>query len=215
MEPAWRELRLTVQIATKLNRSHLVHGEAAYLLPCLGRTEMTGRQAARSPCRSRTAQPASTARVGRRRRPAHSAVRAGDHRRHRQGYAGPPNPNVDWDGWVADYYACPRCDRRDLSGIFHDFNAAHVEAGRLSSRNSRRANGIGRRRRQGELHHPDFCATDLDATGEPRRLRLMTLRSNDQFNTTDLRLRRPFPRHPRHADGGADAPQRHSDASGL
>ena len=29
-------LRLTVQIATKLNRSHLIHGEVAYLLPCLG-----------------------------------------------------------------------------------------------------------------------------------------------------------------------------------
>ena len=38
-------MRLTVQIATKLNRSHLVHGEVAYLLPCLGRTEES-RQAA-------------------------------------------------------------------------------------------------------------------------------------------------------------------------
>ena len=39
MEDAWTEQRLTVQIATKLNRSHLVTGEVAYLLPCLGRTE--------------------------------------------------------------------------------------------------------------------------------------------------------------------------------
>ena len=29
-----------MQIATKLNRSHLFHGEIAYLLPCLGRTEI-------------------------------------------------------------------------------------------------------------------------------------------------------------------------------
>ena len=40
MEQAWRGLRLTVQIATKLNRSHLIHGEVAYLLPCLGRLEV-------------------------------------------------------------------------------------------------------------------------------------------------------------------------------
>ena len=40
MEEAWRKLRLTVQIATKLNRSHLVHGEISYVLPCLGRTEV-------------------------------------------------------------------------------------------------------------------------------------------------------------------------------
>ena len=40
LEPAWRKLALTVQIATKLNRSHLIHGEVVYLLPCLGRIEI-------------------------------------------------------------------------------------------------------------------------------------------------------------------------------
>src|SRR5262249_23680403 len=40
VEAAWRRLRLTVQIATKLNRSHIIHGEIAYLLPCLGRIEI-------------------------------------------------------------------------------------------------------------------------------------------------------------------------------
>lgn len=49
MEEAWRKLRLTVQVATKLNRSHVVHGAIAYLLPCLGRIEIdeqaTGPQA--------------------------------------------------------------------------------------------------------------------------------------------------------------------------
>ena len=36
---ALRNCRLTVHIATKLNRSHLVHGTTALLLPCLGRSE--------------------------------------------------------------------------------------------------------------------------------------------------------------------------------
>jgi molybdopterin-dependent oxidoreductase alpha subunit len=39
----WKALRqcaLTVHVATKLNRSHLVHGQAALILPCLGRTEV-------------------------------------------------------------------------------------------------------------------------------------------------------------------------------
>ena len=39
MEPAWRQLELTVQIATKLNRSHLINGRSAWLLPCLARSE--------------------------------------------------------------------------------------------------------------------------------------------------------------------------------
>ncbi|KTT23968.1 FdhF/YdeP family oxidoreductase [Pseudacidovorax intermedius] len=39
----WRALRqcdLTVHVATKLNRSHVVHGREALILPCLGRTEI-------------------------------------------------------------------------------------------------------------------------------------------------------------------------------
>ena len=36
---ALRNCELTVQVSTKLNRSHLVHGKRALILPCLGRTE--------------------------------------------------------------------------------------------------------------------------------------------------------------------------------
>ena len=36
---ALRKVALTVQVSTKLNRSHLVTGEEALILPCLGRTE--------------------------------------------------------------------------------------------------------------------------------------------------------------------------------
>lgn len=37
---ALRGCELTVHVTTKLNRSHLVHGRDAYILPCLGRTEI-------------------------------------------------------------------------------------------------------------------------------------------------------------------------------
>ena len=40
MEPAWRKLRLSVQVSTKLNRNHPITGEVSYILPCLGRTEI-------------------------------------------------------------------------------------------------------------------------------------------------------------------------------
>ena len=36
---ALRSCDLTVQVSTKLNRSHLVHGRSALILPCLGRSE--------------------------------------------------------------------------------------------------------------------------------------------------------------------------------
>ena len=37
---AFRRLRLSAQISTKLNRNHLITGEQALILPCLGRTEI-------------------------------------------------------------------------------------------------------------------------------------------------------------------------------
>ncbi|MEM6377766.1 MAG: molybdopterin dinucleotide binding domain-containing protein, partial [Bacteroidota bacterium] len=37
---ALRNCALTIQVSTKLNRSHLVHGEQALILPCLGRTNI-------------------------------------------------------------------------------------------------------------------------------------------------------------------------------
>ena len=37
---ALQQCDLTVQISTKLNRSHLIHGRDALILPCLGRTEV-------------------------------------------------------------------------------------------------------------------------------------------------------------------------------
>lgn len=36
---ALRRCNLTVHVSTKLNRSHLIHGKQALILPCLGRTE--------------------------------------------------------------------------------------------------------------------------------------------------------------------------------
>jgi len=39
VEAGLRRMRLTVHIATKLNRTHLVTGEESLLLPCLGRSE--------------------------------------------------------------------------------------------------------------------------------------------------------------------------------
>jgi molybdopterin-dependent oxidoreductase alpha subunit len=37
---ALQKCKLTVQVSTKLNRSHLIHGEEAIILPCFGRTDI-------------------------------------------------------------------------------------------------------------------------------------------------------------------------------
>jgi molybdopterin-dependent oxidoreductase alpha subunit len=101
--PAWRKLRLTVQIETKLNKSCLVHGDVSYILPCLGRIEIdrqNGKPQAVSVEDSTAcihgsrgyAEPASTEL---RSEPWIIAALAKAML--------PPNPKVDWDGWIADY----------------------------------------------------------------------------------------------------------------
>ena len=103
MEPAWPGLRLSVQIATKLNRSHIVPGDATYLLPCLGRIEIdeqaTGAQAV-------SMENSTTCIHGSRgqRQPvadnlmSEPAIVAGLAKATLA-----QNPKLDWDAWVADY----------------------------------------------------------------------------------------------------------------
>ena len=65
MEDGWRKLPLTVQIITKLNRSAVIHGRAAFLLPCLAASRSTGRPAPSNSSRSRTPPDAFMPHTGR------------------------------------------------------------------------------------------------------------------------------------------------------
>ena len=185
IEPAWRRLRLTVNVATKLNRTHLLHGEVAYLLPCLGRIEID-RQAGKAQMVSMEdstgvmhpshgmAEPAAVtlrSEIDIVARLAESCL--------------PPNPRLPWREWVADYARVREEIARVLPEIFHDF----YERLRIPGGFHR---PIGARHRQWKtstgkanfLGHGELVADpDTPETG-PDVLRLMTLRSDDQFNTT-------------------------------
>ncbi|CAN5435615.1 FdhF/YdeP family oxidoreductase [soil metagenome] len=197
VEAAWRRLRLTVQIATKLNRSHVVHGQVSYLLPCLGRIEID-RQASGEQLVSledstghmhasrAVAEPASTKLLS------EIAIVA---RIAKSTLA--PNPEVKWDEWTNDYALVRDEIAAVLPEIFHDFNARFQTPGgfprpvpareRIWKTENRKANFIVP---EGIVADPD--APSLDGRGDV--LRLMTLRSDDQFNTTiysnDDRFRR-------------------------
>ena len=129
VEAAWRKLRLTVQIATKLNRSHVIHGEVAYLLPCLGRIEIdrqaTGPQivsmedsTGHMHASHAVAEPASKQLMS------EVAIVAGMAKA-----TLPGNPKVTWDRWVGDYALVRDEIARALPDIFHDFNARFERPG--------------------------------------------------------------------------------------
>ena len=187
METAWSRLRLTVQIATKLNRSHLVHGAVSYILPCLGRIEIDRQNGVpqsvsiedSTSCihgsRGR-AQPASAHLLS------EPAIIAGIAKATLVA-----NPLVDWDAWRADYALVRDAIEATYPKIFKDFNLRMWQPGgfrkpvaaseRVWETDTGRANFIV----------PDSLDEDPDIHGgaaAERTLRLFTVRSDGQFNTT-------------------------------
>lgn len=185
VEAAWTRLPLTVQIATKLNRSHLIHGRVAYLLPCVGRIEID-RQATGP--QSVTMEDSTGCMHGSRgvTEPASPFLRS------EPAILGgiakallPPNPHIDWDGWVGDYGLIREEIAAIFPEIFHDFNARMWTPGGFrrplpaAKREWKTPNGKANfKTPQGFDEDPDMVATGPDV------LRLMTMRSDDQFNTT-------------------------------
>lgn len=183
IEPAWERMRLTVQIATKLNRTHLFNGRAAYLLPCLGRSEedeqATGPQTV-------TVEDSFSHIHGSRghRKPASAhlkselAIVAGIAKAVLS-----RNPRVRWDEWMGDYGLVRDLIADTYHEQFHDMNARMFEPGGFYRGNSARERIWKTESGKAVFTAPAMlAATDVaDAEG---RYRLVTVRSNDQFNTT-------------------------------
>jgi molybdopterin-dependent oxidoreductase alpha subunit len=184
MEKAWRKLRLSVQVATKLNRSHLVPGEVTYLLPCLSRIERdvqaTGSQ--RVSMEDSTSvihpsfgdvEPSSEQLLSETRIVAEFAKATLS-----------PNPRLDWTAWTDDYSRVRDAIAETYPQWFKDFNARLDEPGGFYRSNKARKRDFSDTKTGRAMF---IAPKQLSATGfsdEPGLLRLMTLRSNDQFNTT-------------------------------
>ena len=183
VEAAWPGMRLTVQIATKLNRSHLINGQVAYLLPCLGRSEEDRQAGGSQVVTMEDSLSHIYASVGKR-TPASDTLRS-----EMAIVAGiakatlPPNPNVPWDTWVGDYSIIRDQIEKTYPDKFDDFNARMFQPGGFYRGNAAR----------GRIWHTESgkaeftCPDQLSAFGvadKEGRYRLITMRSNDQFNTT-------------------------------
>ncbi|PZN93103.1 MAG: formate dehydrogenase [Alphaproteobacteria bacterium] len=185
VEDAWRQLRLTVAIATKLNRSHLIHGEVAYLLPCLGRIEIdeqaSGPQAVSIESslaqfhgsRGRVA-PASPELMS------EPAIIAGI-----ATATLPDNPRVPWKLWTGDYSDIRRAIEKTWPATFAGLNAHMFDPGGLTRPVAARERKWNTRSGKANFLLPTrmFAGTS-ESYGEAGVLQLTTVRSNDQFNTT-------------------------------
>lgn len=183
MEAAWPDMRLTVQIATKLNRSHLVNGEVAYLLPCLGRSEEDMQESGPQTVTIEDSLSCIHGSVGRH-KPAGKhllselAIVAGIAKA-----TLPPNPKVQWDAWTADYGKVRDLIERTYPTQFESFNERLFTPGGFYRGNAARERVWNTDSGKAEFTVP----TSLSSCGfedRPGRYRLVTMRSNDQFNTT-------------------------------
>ncbi|MGE3663693.1 MAG: FdhF/YdeP family oxidoreductase [Pseudonocardia sp.] len=175
---ALRRCALTVQVSTKLNRSHVVHGREALILPCIGRTE---RDVQRSGLQALTVEDSMSmvhASVGM--RPPASphllsepAIIAG---MARTTLPASPTP---WLDYVADYDRI----RDTMSEVLEGFEDVNRRA--REPRGFRLRQPARERIFRTPSERAEFSLAPLpDVLPPPGMLALATVRSHDQWNTT-------------------------------
>ncbi|MBU2787965.1 FdhF/YdeP family oxidoreductase [Acidithiobacillus sp. VAN18-1] len=183
LQEVWPQQQLTVTVSTKLNRSHLYPGKASYILPCLSRVEIdeqaTGNQTVTIEDSFSMIHPS----IGHR-EPASPQLRS-----ELAIVAGiakatlDPNPKLCWDDWQADYGQVRDLIAATYPEDFHDFNARIQKPGGFWRVNAARERVWKTPSGKAEFTLPERLNA-LDFADAPGRYRLITLRSNDQFNTT-------------------------------
>ncbi|TQL67999.1 molybdopterin-dependent oxidoreductase alpha subunit [Nocardioides albertanoniae] len=178
-EAGMRKTDLTVQVSTKLNRSHLVHGRRALILPCLGRTEKDVQKGSEQGVSVEDAMSMVHISHGRK-KPASPHLRSEIAILAGMARATLPESSTPWESYVEDYDRIRDVMSRALVG-FEDFNR-RVRQEPVGFR-------IAQPARERVFKTPtgaaEFSLVDLpDVVPGPGELILQTMRSHDQWNTT-------------------------------
>jgi molybdopterin-dependent oxidoreductase alpha subunit len=176
---ALRNCELTVQVSTKLNRSHLVHGKQALILPCLGRTDRDLQASGEQGVTVEDAMSMVHISFGFKdpdsvHMRSECAILAG------LAQATLPESKTPWQDYADNYDRIRDTMARALPG-FEDFNrrARHPHGFRI-------AQPARVRVFQTASGRAEFSSAPLADDVDPGegRLMLATVRSHDQFNTT-------------------------------
>jgi len=181
-QAAIRNLDLTVQISTKLNRSHLIHGRDALILPCLGRTEIDIQALGAQSITVEDSMSMVHASAGRNKpasehllsEPAVVAGMASATLGHRS--------VVDWESFVSNYDRI-RDAIEDVFPIFQSYNDRIRVPGGFHLVSSARERIWATPSGKAHFLVYDGLAED-SLEGHPEALWLSTMRSHDQYNTT-------------------------------
>lgn len=179
-EDALRKCALTVQVSTKLNRSHVVCGDTALILPTLGRTEIDEQASGAQKVTVEDSMSSVHSSHGRL-EPASKYLlsEVSIVARLAQTVLG-ERYDIDWRGFEADYRRIRERISRVIPG-FEKFEARIAEPGGFTLPHPPRDG----RTFPTATGRANFSANELRVLKVPQgRLLLQTLRSHDQFNTT-------------------------------
>jgi molybdopterin-dependent oxidoreductase alpha subunit len=176
---ALRNCALTVHVATKLNRSHIVHGEQALILPCLGRTDKDHQASGPQGVSVEDAMSMVHISYGMR-EPVSPQLRSECAILAGMAQATLPQSKTPWRRYAEDYDRIRDTVAQVLDG-FEDFNerVRHPHGFRISQ--PARERGFLTPSGKAEFSLASL-PDDVDPGGG--RLLLSTVRSHDQFNTT-------------------------------
>ncbi len=175
-----RRLDLAVHIATKLNRSHLLVGKQAFILPCLGRTERDIQESGPQSITVEDSMSMVHASRGKL-KPASEHLRSEPAIVAGMAMATLPHSKVDWRALVADYDRI-RDKIETVFPDFHDYNLRIRKPGgfRLPLGPTERVWNTP----SGKAEFIVYSGLDEDPAAPAGVLRLTTIRSHDQYNTT-------------------------------
>ena len=176
---ALRRCQLTVHVSTKLNRSHLVHGEEALILPCLGRSDkdilngeeqfvscensmgvIQSSKGVLSPVSEQLlSEPVIVCRLAKATLGSRSTI--------------------NWDRYL-QHYDHIRDDIERTIGGFDQYNARVRHPGGFYLPNANREQRFSTASGKAQFN----CTVFTEIPLAPGELVMMTIRSHDQFNTT-------------------------------
>jgi molybdopterin-dependent oxidoreductase alpha subunit len=176
---ALRRCRLTAHVSTKLNRSHLITGERALILPCLGRTEID--KQASGPQFVTTENSMGVVQISRGSlEPASPALLSEPQIVARLARATlQQRTTVDWEDFAGNYDKIRDAIERVIRG-FHDYNARVRQPGGFYLPNAARERVFKTVSGKAEFTVHELPEHNLG----PDHFLMMTIRSHDQFNTS-------------------------------
>ena len=175
---ALQKCDLTVHVTTKLNRSHLIHGKEALILPCLARTDkdiINAEQQFVSVENSMGVVHQSKGNLT----PISKKLLSEPEIVCRLAKAVIPDSKVDWDQFLTHYDLIRSSIEKCIPG-FHNYNERVRKPGGFYLPNTARFNQYNTNSGKANFSVSKVITTQLNED----ELLMMTIRSHDQFNTT-------------------------------